>query len=71
MSKNDLVTIRRFSDENEARIFKSVLESGGFDCYLTNEFTSLVLPAGSYTVCLCVRQADAQRAEEFLEAQPE
>ncbi len=70
MAKSDLIVIRRFSNEGEAQIVKSLLESAGFECYMTNEYTSQVWPTGLFACGLCVKAEDAERANEFLEAQP-
>lgn len=70
MEKNYLTVIRRFSDVGEAQITKSLLESGGFECYITNEFTAQVWPTGLFPCGLSVKAEDAERAIAFLEAQP-
>lgn len=70
MEKNDLTVIRRFSTEGEAQVVKSLLESGGFECYMTNEYTAQVWPTGLFACGICVKAEDAERANAFLEALP-
>jgi hypothetical protein len=71
MENNALITIRRFNNEGEAQVVKSLLESAGFECYMTGEYNSQVWPTGAFPCGLCVRAEDAERAVEFLAATPE
>lgn len=75
MEKTDFIVIRRFDSLGEAQIIKSLLESAGFKCYLSNEYISSILPLGSasdsFSYGLCVRAGDEASALAFLKAKPE
>lgn len=74
MANTDLVVIRRFGSEGEAQVIKSLLESAGFKCYMTNEYSTGVLPmalsSNSFSYGLCVEEQDVEAALNFLKAKP-
>lgn len=70
MDNQDLIVIRRFASEVEARIVQSLLGSAQIECFITNEYTSWVMPSSAFSYGLCVKAEDVQRAIEIIDSQP-
>ena len=70
MDNQDLIVIRRFAREVEARIVQSLLGSAKIECFITNEYTSWVMPSSAFSYGLCVKAEDVQQAIEIIDSQP-
>ena len=69
MESDNLVTVMKFADVNEAEMAKSLLEAEGIICYLRNEFSASVLPlGGDIDVEVVVAQRDVESATKLLNA---
>lgn len=69
LSKNKLVTVRSFTLEQEAQLYKAKLNSQGIKCFLTNEHSSNVM--GGYAIefggiDLLVLNSDKEAAENIV-----
>lgn len=71
MDTQNVTVIRTFPTTGEALIYKTLLESNGIDAELLNETSSDVLPLHNemMEIKLIVRESDAAKAQEILEAQ--
>lgn len=71
MDTQNVTVIRTFPTTGEALIYKTLLESNGIDAELLNETSSDVLPLQNemMEIKLIVRESDAAKAKEILEAQ--
>lgn len=71
MDTPNVTVIRTFPTTGEALIYKTLLESNGIDAELLNETSSDVLPLHNemMEIKLIVRESDAAKAKEILEAQ--
>jgi len=72
-ARSDLVTIRTFASEFEARIAQSALEAFGIHCLTSRDDCGGQRPHLTLTggIQLVVRSADVERAEEVLRSQAE
>ena len=70
MDTQNVTVLRTFPTTGEALIYKTVLESNGIDAELMNETSSDVLPLQNemMEIKLIVREADAAKAKEILDA---
>jgi Putative prokaryotic signal transducing protein len=64
--KPDLVTIRTFSNEFEALVAQSVLETAGIDCMISADDCAGLRPYLTQGIKLIVRSDEADRAKEVL-----
>jgi len=69
LRKNKLITVRSFTLEQEAQLYKAKLHSEGIKCFLTNEYSSNVM--GGYAIefggiDLLVLQSDKEAAENIV-----
>jgi len=65
----ELTTVRTFNASGEALLAKGLLESGGIECYLSDEDNSVLDPDGLgfvREIRLRVRPEDAEAAREVL-----
>lgn len=71
MDTQNVTVIRTFPTTGEALIYKTLLESNGIDAELLNKTSSDVLPLQNemMEIKLIVRESDAAKAKEILEAQ--
>ncbi len=70
MDTQNVTVLRTFPTTGEALIYKTLLESNGIDAELLNETSSDVLPLQNemMEIKLIVREADAAKAKEILDA---
>ena len=70
MDTQNVTVLRNFPTTGEALIYKTLLESNGIDAELLNETSSDVLPLQNemMEIKLIVREADAAKAKEILDA---
>ena len=66
MSRQDLVLIRRFASDVEARLAMSLLESAEIECFITDENISVLVPSSAFMCGVWVRAEDADEAEALL-----
>ncbi|MCH4155958.1 MAG: DUF2007 domain-containing protein [Muribaculaceae bacterium] len=69
----DLVLFREFGSDIEANMVKSVLETNGVPCMLTNENMATIMPIGPVSVGairLMVFRRDLQLARDVMASNP-
>jgi len=71
MQKDKTLVFKEFGSTGEANIIKSLLESNGIQCFLSNEnnpFTGSILTDSLFGIRLNLMEKDMQRAQELLDS---
>ncbi|MBO5759812.1 MAG: DUF2007 domain-containing protein [Rikenellaceae bacterium] len=66
MNHSNLVLLRRFASDVEARLAMSLLESAEIECFITDENISVLMPSTAFSCGVWVRAEDAEVAEALL-----
>ena len=66
MSDDELVTVLRVKDNNEAEVIKIALENEGIRCELGGEHQAGM--TGVFDVEIMVKESDEDRARELIES---
>ena len=67
-SKNDdLVVVKLYDNTTQASIAKSILDSAGIFCVLSDEYMSAIYATGAFPLRLMVRQGDVEDVIALLD----
>lgn len=62
-----IITIKQFSNEAMANLYKHRLDEEGIQCVVSNTIVSTLIPMGAGTFSLQILEGDLERALEILE----
>ena len=62
-----IITIKQFSNEAKASLYKHRLDEEGIQCVVSNTIVSTLIPMGAGSFSLQILNSDLERAQEIIE----
>jgi hypothetical protein len=66
-SKDEMLLIRKFANESEAKLYLNLLQENELEGFITNILSNQLIPAFSNEICLFVHKSDYLHANRIID----